>query len=135
MPAEQESYNNYTCIGNLGSDPKITFFESGGCVANFDLAVYRGKDKDGNPKKPVWAKFKAFGATAEAIANQFKKGDRMQVIESRLDFEEWKDKQTGQNRKVQLFICWKFEKIERQQSDQVPVAPVANVANYDDIPF
>ena len=129
MPSEQVAYNQYQCIGNLGQDPEIRFFESGGCVVNFSLAVYRGKDKaTGEAKPPVWVPCKAFGEIGQKIADMFRKGDRMQVNEARLDFEEWDDRSTGQRRKKLIFVVWKCEKVAKRE-------PADNHNQYDDEPF
>ena len=131
MPSTNVPYNNYQFIGNLGKDPEVQFFESGGCVANFSVAIYRGKDKNGNEKKALWLPCKAFGEKAEAIADAFKKGDRIQVNESKLDKEEWQDKTTGQPRSKIVAIVWDFEKVERAEK---PASPQPQ-DDFDSIPF
>ncbi|MGA1411793.1 MAG: single-stranded DNA-binding protein, partial [Prochlorotrichaceae cyanobacterium] len=38
--------NTYNCIGNLGKDPEVKYFENGNRVANFSVAVRGYKEDD-----------------------------------------------------------------------------------------
>ena len=57
--------NQIVLTGNLGDDPVIHYSgNTGEPVANFDLAFYCGKDKDGT-KRTGWIRCVCFKKTAE----------------------------------------------------------------------
>ena len=78
--------------GRLGADPELKAAQSGTYWMSFSLAVNAGKDKT------VWLDCKAFGKTAELIANHFKKGEGIELA-GEFDVEEWEDKNGGGQRK------------------------------------
>lgn len=68
--------------GNLGSDPDLKFSKNNNAYCNFSLAYTpryqeNGEWKDGETN---WFRVTAFGAKAEAIADNFKKGDTVLVV-------------------------------------------------------
>jgi single-strand DNA-binding protein len=133
MPSEKEAYNSVQLIGNLGADTEVKFFESGSRVAECRVAVYNGKDKRTNePKPPMWFTVKAWNATADVLA-EFRKGDRLRVIEGQLAQDSWQDRETGKGRTKDYVLAWKVEKIERQQNERSNTQESQPV--YDDIPF
>lgn len=132
MPAEQTAYNSVQLIGNLGADPEVKFLSSGSRIAECRIAVYAGKDKTtGEPKPPMWFTVKAWNACADELMN-FRKGDRLQVLEGQLSQDTWQDRETGAKRSKDYVLAWKVAKIERQPREAQP--PVDST-NYDEIPF
>jgi len=134
MPAEGAAYNSVQLIGNLGADPEVKFFESGSRVAECRIAVYNGKDKaTGEPKPSMWFTVKAWNACADDLMN-FRKGDRLQVVEGQLSQDSWQDRETGAKRSKDYVLAWKVAKIDRQQPREAQSSP-AEPIDYDAIPF
>lgn len=84
--------------------PQVKFLPSGNAVCNFSIG--NGvKNKDG-----TWRNFfhnaKAFGKTAEALAEMDKKD--IEITRATLDQETWKDKETGKERRKDVVIVWEF---------------------------
>ena len=131
MPSENEAYNQVRLIGNLGADPEMKFFESGSRVAEIRIAVYNGKDKSTGEAKPsMWFTVKAWNDTADVIANDFRKGDRIAITQGQLAQDTWQDRDTGKARTKDYVLAWEVEKIERKPRQDAP-----EPASYDDIPF
>ncbi|GIX49856.1 MAG: single-stranded DNA-binding protein [Limisphaera sp.] len=93
------SFNKVILAGNLTRDPELRYTPKGTAVARLGLAVNRrwrtetGELKD----ETTFVDVDAFGKTAETIAQYLKKG-RAVLIEGRLRYDTWEDKQTGQKR-------------------------------------
>ena len=141
--AEPYAYNSYQCTGNLGADPEVRFTTSGARIAEMRIAVYAGKDRNGEARS-AWLTVKGFGNIAEWIADNLCKGDRIAITEGQLDEETWQDKASGAKRSKVIVKAWKIVKLirdspvgvtpytERPAQDQ-PDQP--SQPNYDDIPF
>lgn len=65
-----------TIIGRLSSDPEIRSAKDT-AVLNNRVAIYNGKDKEGNDRAPTWVDITAWGNDAEYIAKNFSKGDEI----------------------------------------------------------
>ena len=131
--------NSFTvvAIGNLTADPELT--ENGDanytrfCLIGND---YAGKDSQGVARTvatSVW--FVAFGATAEAIADNARKGDQL-IVEARIRPNNWTDKH-DQKRYDHSFQVLSFRfgapgKLKRQQrADTQPQTLVED----EEVPF
>ena len=68
--------------GNLGSDPDLKFSKNNTAYCNFSLAYTPRKQVNGEWKdgETNWFKVVVFGAKAEAVADNFKKGDSVLVV-------------------------------------------------------
>lgn len=98
--------NKVTLLGRLAQDPEIRYTNNGKAVANFTMAVDRGKDK-GADFIPVvfWDK------TAETIGNYVKKGQRL-LIEGRLQVRSYENS-NGEKRRVTEVVGSYMEFIEK----------------------
>jgi len=116
-------------MGNLTKDPEMKNIGTTN-VTNFSIAVNR-RTKAG--QEVTFVDIAAFGKTAENIAKYFQKG-KMILIQGRLCFDQWQDKQTGQKRTKLKVIAEKFEfvgsaqqqisqQVSGQQSAPAPVSP------------
>jgi single-strand DNA-binding protein len=94
------SLNKVMLIGNLGSDPEIRNFPSGGRVASFSLATSESwKDKASGEKKEKteWHRISVFSEPLVALCERYvKKGSKL-YVEGRLETRKWQD-QAGQER-------------------------------------
>src|SRR6266542_3043562 len=93
------SFNKVILVGNLTRDPELRFTPKGTAIARLGLATNRRwTTETGEQKEEVtYIDVDAFGKQAETISNYFKKG-RPILIEGRLRYDSWDDKQTGQKR-------------------------------------
>ena len=97
------SINNLILTGNLGDDPAIHYAASSGePVANFDLAYYCGKGKDGT-KRTGWIRCVAFRKTAELAEQHLHKGARITVVGS-LDENSWTDDNNNKRKNHQIIL-------------------------------
>jgi single-strand DNA-binding protein len=76
--------NQISFCGRLGGTPEIKYTESGKVLCKFSIAVRR---RDGSDTTD-WFTCKAWGKTAEIIANHTDKGSLVEV-EGNLSFEYW----------------------------------------------
>jgi len=93
------NFNKVILAGNLTRDPELRYTPKGTAVARITLAVNRKwKSETGELKEEVtFVDVDAFGKTAETIGQYLKKG-RPILIEGRLRYETWEDKQTKQKK-------------------------------------
>ena len=86
-------------IANLTRDPELRYTPKGTAVARIGVACNRKwKSETGELKEEVtFVDVDAFGKTAETIGQYLKKG-RPILIEGRLRYDTWEDKQTKQKR-------------------------------------
>jgi len=86
-------YNKVILIGNLTRDPELKYTNSGTAIAEFGLAV-NGSRKD---DQTVFVDVTAWEKTAENCAKYLTRG-RPVLVEGRLVYEYWDDKQSGKKR-------------------------------------
>lgn len=91
--------NRVFLLGNLTGDPEVKVFDNGSTVTNFGLAVNsRYKAKDGKEKtETCFMDVVVWGNQAKACADYLRKGSQV-LVEGRLVFEEWDDRETGKRR-------------------------------------
>lgn len=93
--------NTWTGSGNVGSDPELRFTESGVAVATFAIALYEGKDKNGDAKPPSWVDVTCWEQLAENVAESVNKGDRVSVI-GRLTQDRWETSDGDKRSKIKV---------------------------------
>src|SRR5687767_4425709 len=93
------NFNKVILAGNITRDPELRYTPKGTAVAKIGMAINRQwKDESGQQKEEVtFVDVDAFGRQAEVISQYLKKG-RPILIEGRLKFDQWDDKQTNQKR-------------------------------------
>ncbi|HKS36699.1 MAG TPA: single-stranded DNA-binding protein [Verrucomicrobiae bacterium] len=93
------NYNKVILIGNLTRDPELRYTPKGTAVAKIGVAVNRSwRTESGETKEEVtFVDVDAFGRQAETLGQYMKKG-RPIMIEGRLKYDTWEDKQTNQKR-------------------------------------
>ena len=93
------NFNKVILMGNLTRDPELRYTPKGTAIAKIGLAINRKwKSESGEMKEETtFVDVNAFGKTAETIGQYLKKG-RPILIEGRLRYETWEDKQTKQKR-------------------------------------
>lgn len=106
------SFNRVILMGNLTRDPEVRYLPNNMAVVDLGLAVndrYQDKQTGEWVDRPNFIDCTAFGKSAESIGKFFTKG-RPILIEGKLRFEQWEDKQSGQKRsKIKVVVDqWNF---------------------------
>lgn len=105
------SFNKVILMGNLTRDPETRQAQSGTMIVKATIAV-NDRRPDGNGNWVDQAHFfdiTLFGARGEAFARFHKKGSSV-LVEGRLQYSTWEDKESGQKRnKVDVVVNeWQF---------------------------
>ena len=105
------SYNKVILMGNLTRDPEVRQSQSGTAIVKAGLAVSeRRPDGQGGWKEQAhFFDITIFGSRGEAFA-RFNKRGACVLIEGRLNFSSWDDRESGQKRsKVDVVVDnWSF---------------------------
>lgn len=93
------SLNKVMLIGNLGADPEVRSFPSGGKVCNLRIATSENwKDRDGNrQERTEWHTVSIFSEGLISVCeNYLRKGSKV-FVEGQLQTRKWQD-QSGNDR-------------------------------------
>jgi single-strand DNA-binding protein len=95
------SVNKVILVGNVGKDPEVKTFPSGGKIVEFSVATSeRWTDKQSGEKKEKteWHKVvvKNNDSLAKVVENYVRKGSKV-YVEGKIETREWQD-QSGQKR-------------------------------------
>lgn len=117
--------------GRLGADPEIRKTNSGKSVVNASVAVYAGKDLQGNILTD-WYRWTVWGDQADRFAAKARKGDAV-MMKGRSTVKTYQ--KDGQDVKVTEFVC---EDFMVQKKEEVKAAVVTSVKasdyNFEDFP-
>src|SRR5688500_8346839 len=104
------NYNKVILVGNLTRDPQMKYLPSQMAVVDFGLAVnLRDKTKSGEDREEVcFIDCSAFGRGAEVI-NQYCQKGRPLLVEGRLKYDTWEDKQGGGKRSKHSVVVEDFQ--------------------------
>lgn len=94
------SVNKVILVGNLGRDPEVRSFSSGGKVCNLSIATSeRWKDKatGENKEKTEWHRVAIFNERLAEVAEKYLKKGAKVYIEGQLETRKWTD-QEGKER-------------------------------------
>jgi single-strand DNA-binding protein len=94
------SVNKVILIGNLGQDPEVRNFPSGGKVVNLRIATsenWRDKNTGERKERTEWHSVAIYNENLGRIAEQYlRKGSKV-YLEGQLETRKWQD-QSGQDR-------------------------------------
>ncbi|TCM81521.1 single-stranded DNA-binding protein [Rhodovulum steppense] len=94
------SVNKVILIGNLGRDPEVRSFPSGGKVCNLRIATsenWKDRNTGERREKTEWHSVAIYSEPLVRVAEQYlKKGSKV-YIEGQLETRKWQD-QSGQDR-------------------------------------
>jgi single-strand DNA-binding protein len=125
------SFNKVILAGNLTRDPELRYTPKGTAIANFGLAINRKwKSESGESKEEVtFVDVEAWDRQGEVIAQYFKKGSPI-LVEGRLKFDQWEDKNTHQKQSKLRVRLESFSFIDTKGTDggALPDAPRARPA-------
>ncbi|HEY8665058.1 MAG TPA: single-stranded DNA-binding protein [Tepidisphaeraceae bacterium] len=104
------NYNRIIMLGNLTRDPQLRYLPSQMAVVDFGLAVnHKFRTKDGEDREEVcFIDCSAFGKQAEVI-NQYCQKGRPLLVEGRLKYDTWEDKQGGGKRSKHVIVVENFQ--------------------------
>lgn len=123
--------NRVTMTGRLGADPEVKKTASGKSVVNASVAVYAGKDMQGNVLTD-WYRWTIWGDRADRFAAKARKGDTVMMDGRAVTRSYQKD---GQTVKAIEFSCDDFM---IQKKEEVKAAVVTSVRpqdyNFEDFP-
>ena len=127
------NFNKVILAGNLTRDPELRYTPKGTAVARLGVAINRRwKSETGEMKEEVtFVDVDAFGKTAETIAQYLKKG-RPILMEGRLRYETWEDKQTNQKKSKLGVVMETFQFLDSGRANEgggAPAAPRSAPAN------
>lgn len=99
------SFNKVILIGHVTRDVQQRSLPNGSTVADFGLAMNRKwRDAQGQDREEVcFVDCTAFGKAAEVIAQYVTKGKPL-MIDGRLKFDTWEDKQGGKRSKLSVVV-------------------------------
>ena len=146
------SVNKVILIGNVGQDPKITYYEGGNCVAQLSLATtekgYTLQNGTQIPDRTEWHNLVFRGRLGEIVEKYVHKGDKL-YVEGKIRTRSYDD-QGGIKRYVtEIFIdnmemlspksaasagTTPSQGVQPQQPVQPQVAPAQDNPT-DDLPF
>jgi single-strand DNA-binding protein len=120
------NFNKVILAGNLTRDPELRYTPKGTAIAKIGLAINRKwKSESGEMKEEVtFVDVDAFGKTAETIGQYLKKG-RPILIEGRLRYDTWEDKQTKQKKNKLGVVMESFQFIDSSNRGEGGGAPPA----------
>ena len=97
--------NTVILAGNLTRDPELKVTGGGMMIAEFGIAVNKRTQnkvtKEWEDAPPAFYNVTAFGDLASHASESFTKGDRV-LIEGRLDFQTWQDKEGNSRQAVKI---------------------------------
>jgi len=126
------NFNKVILAGNLTRDPELRYTPKGLAIAKIGIAINRTwKNETGETKEEVtFVDVDAFGKTAETIGQYLKKG-RPILMEGRLRYETWDDKQTNAKRSKLGVVLESFQFLDSGRTEAGgtrPAAPAATAA-------
>ncbi len=141
------SVNKVILLGNVGQDPKVTYFEGGNCVAQLRLATtdkgYTLQNGTQVPEKTEWHNLVFRNRLAEVVDKYVQKGDRI-YVEGKIRNRFYDDPSSGVKRNVTEIFVDSLDMLTPKQSSQPaqpvslqqPIQPEASSGNLsDDLPF
>ena len=110
-------FNKVILVGNLSRDIEMRYSQSGVAIANTAIATSRKFTVNGEKKEEVCFVDITFFSRSAEVANQYLgKGSKI-LVEGRLNFEQWVDKD-GQKRSKHSVIVETMKMLDSKQDGQ-----------------
>ena len=136
------SVNKVILIGNVGQDPKVTYYEGGNCVAQVSLATtdrgYTLQNGTQVPDRTEWHNLIFRGRLGEIVDKYVHKGDKL-YVEGKIRTRSYDDQRGIQRYVTEIFVD-NMEMLSPrgaaapQQGVQQGAAPAQPVAQSQAIP-
>lgn len=142
------SVNKVILLGNVGQDPKVTYYDGGACVAQVSFATsekgYTLQNGTQIPDRTEWHNLVFRNRLAEIVDQYVHKGDKL-YVEGKIRSRSYDD-QAGIKRYVTEIFVDNMEMLSPrntsaaptpQQTQQPASSPTASAQNNqaDDLPF
>ena len=142
-------YNKVTLIGNLGKKPEIRTLDNGVVVCRFPIATtetYKNRKSGKKTNHTEWHTIVLWRGLAEVAEKYLKKGDLI-LIEGRIRYRSWEDKESGQKRYIteiladQMQMIGSVNKSSRLENSSLVKEPLKSfiqespIELEEDIPF
>jgi single-strand DNA-binding protein len=104
------SVNKVIIVGNLGRDPEVRSFPTGGKVVNLNIATsesWRDKASGERKERTEWHRVAIFNEALGKIAEQYLKKGSTVYIEGQLETRKWQD-QSGAERYTTEIVLRQF---------------------------
>jgi single-strand DNA-binding protein len=127
------SFNKVILLGNLTRDVEMKYTQGGTAVAELGLAInhsYRDSRTNEKKEEVTFVDVTFFGRTAEIASEYLAKG-RPVLIEGRLKYEQWQDKQAGANRSKLRIIGDTLQLLGGKEGGQAAATRPANSRTAD----
>ena len=156
------SVNKVIIIGNLGQDPEVRNFPSGGKVCNFSVATsenWKDRNTGERRERTEWHRISITSEPLVRIAEQYLRKGAKVYLEGQLETRKWQD-QSGQDRYSTEIVANEMQMLDSRNMSQdgggyapspspAPMAQATSNDNYaaptptsqpadfpeDDIPF
>jgi len=118
------NFNKVILAGNLTRDPQLRYLPSQMAVVDFGLAInHRYRTSTGEDREEVcFIDCSAFGKQAETINQYCQKGKPI-LVEGRLKYETWEDKQGGGKRSKHKVVVDGFQFLGGRDSGAAAAPP------------
>ena len=99
------NYNKIILVGHLTADPQLSYLPNQTPVVELRMAVnHKWKDQSGQQREDVcFIDCRAYAKSAE-ILNQYMSKGRQILVEGRLQFDQWTDKDGNKRSKHRIFV-------------------------------
>lgn len=143
------SVNKVILIGNVGQDPKVTYYDGGNCVAQLPLATsdkaYTLQNGTQVPERTEWHNLVFRNRLAEIVDKYVHKGDKL-YLEGKIRTRSYDDQKGIQRYITEIYVDNMEMLTPKSASAQQPTAAPAQVAaqsqaipaqdnKTDDLPF
>jgi single-strand DNA-binding protein len=127
------NYNRIVLVGNLTRDPQLKYLPSQMPVVEFGMAVnHKFKTRDGQERDEVlFIDCSCFGKGAEIINTYCQKGKQL-LVEGRLKYDSWEDKQGGGKRSKHTVVVDNFQFLGGREGAGGGGGGAAPQQSYDD---
>ena len=107
--------------GTAGRDATERTTQSGKRQVEVSIALYTGKEQDGSYRPSTWARIRAYGAAADALA-EARKGDRVTAA-GQLTLDEWTGRDGAKRTELTLTAFRAEVEGRSTQSHRPPARP------------
>ncbi|HEY8749161.1 MAG TPA: single-stranded DNA-binding protein [Tepidisphaeraceae bacterium] len=127
------NYNRIVLVGNLTRDPQLKYLPNQTPIVEFGLAVnHKYRTRDGQDREEVmFVDCSCFGKGAEVINQYCQKGKQL-LVEGRLKYDTWEDKQGGGKRSKHSVFVENFQLMGSRDGGGGGGGGAPQNASYDD---
>jgi len=113
-----KDFNQFTAVGRLGSDPEMSYTNTGTAIVKFNIANgndYYDKESKAWVERTNWIPVIMFGKYAEGVAERYHKGDKV-LVSCEVSVDKYTDK-SGEKRTGYSFKANTVQMLEKSNKD------------------